>query len=102
MKWLKRTGIVLLLLIILATIIVLYEIFGMCMNHIAAKWQTDRLQINLESEILDIKIVNVYSEAGNTSGTGNYIDCLSIITFSTEMKESEIENNMSEYYEFDG
>lgn len=103
MKWLKRAGIVFLLLpIILVIIFILYEIFGMCMNHIAAKRQTDRLRINLESEIPDIEVVNVYSETGNTSGTGNHADCLSVITFSTEMQENEIKNNMSEYYELDG
>lgn len=103
MKWLKRSGTVILSLpIILITIFILYEIFGMCMNHIAVKRQTDRLQVNLASEIPDIEIVSVYSETGNTSGTGNHVDCLSIITFSTEMKESEIKSNMSVYYEFDG
>lgn len=103
MKWLKRSGTVILSLpIILITIFILYEIFGMCMNHIAVKRQTDRLQVNLASEIPDIEIVSVYSEPGNTSGTGNHVDCLSVITFSTEMKESEIKSSMSEYYEFDG
>lgn len=101
MKWLKRTGLVLLSLpIILIIIVILYEIFGMCVNHIATKRQTDRLKMNLENEIPDIKIVKIYSETGNTSGTGNHVDCLSSIVFSTEMQEFEIENSMSEYYEF--
>ncbi|MBD5135406.1 MAG: hypothetical protein HDT39_05510 [Lachnospiraceae bacterium] len=101
MKWLKRTGLVLLSLpIILIIIIILYEIFGMCVNHIATKRQTDRLKMNLENEISDIKIVKIYSETGNTSGTGNHVDCLTSIIFSTEMQEFEIENSMSEYYEF--
>lgn len=101
MKWLKRTGLVLLSLpIILIIIVILYEIFGMCVNHIATKRQTDRLKMNLENEIQDIKFVKIYSETGNTSGTGNHVDCLSSIVFSTEMQEFEIENSMSEYYEF--
>lgn len=101
MKWLKRTGLVLLSLpIILIIIVILYEIFGMCVNHIATKRQTDRLKMNLENEIPDIKFVKIYSETGNTSGTGNHVDCLSSIVFSTEMQEFEIENSMSEYYEF--
>lgn len=101
MKWLKRTGMVLLSLpIILIIIVILYEIFGMCVNHIATKRQTDRLKMNLENEIQDIKFVKIYSETGNTSGTGNHVDCLSSIVFSTEMQEFEIENSMSEYYEF--
>ncbi len=103
MKWLKRFGILILTLpITLLLIWGLYEIFGMCINHIATKEQTDTLQMNLENEISDIEIVSVYSETGNTSGTGNHVDCLSSITFSTEMQETEIEDCMSKYYEFDG
>lgn len=102
MKWLKRFGIVLLSLpIILIAIFVLYEIFGMCVNHIATEEQTNTLQMHLESEIPDIEIISVYSETGNTSGTGNHVDCLSSITFLTEMQETEIEDCMSKYYVFD-
>ena len=102
MKWLKRLGVALLFLpVMLVVVFVIYEILGMCMNHIATKEQTDTLRGNLENEISDIEIVNVYLETGNTSGTGNHVDCLSSITFSTEMQESEIEACMSKYYVFD-
>lgn len=101
MKLIKRMGVFFLALpVIFIIIFVLYEIFGMCINHIATKHQTDKLQINLENKIPDIKIVDVYSETGNTSGTGNHVDCLSSIKFSTNMQEFEIEGSMSEYYEF--
>ena len=86
MKLLKGFGITLLSLpIILIVIFVLYEIFGMCVNHMTTKKQTTTLQMHLESEIPDIKIISVYSETGNTSGTGNHVDCLSSIIFSTKM-----------------
>jgi len=102
MKILKRTGFVLLSLpIVLIVLFIAYQIFGMCMNHIATKYQTDKLKTNLENEIPDIKVIKVYSETGNTSGTGNHVDCLSSITFSTEMQDFEIENSMSGYYRFD-
>lgn len=102
MKWLKRTGLVLLALpIILIAILVLYEIFGMCVNHIATRRQTDRLLTNLEIEIPDIEVISVYSETGNTSGTGNHVDCLSTVIFSTQMQKFEIEKCMSECYTFD-
>ncbi len=102
MKQLKKLGIVILSLpIILVVILVLYEIFGICINHITTKKQTNTLKINLENEISDIEIINIYSETGNTSGTGNHVDCLSSITFSTKMQETEIKNCMSEYYVFD-
>lgn len=79
----------------------MYEIFGMCINHIATKEQTNTLRMNLENEISDIEIISVYSETGNTSGTGNHVDCLSSIMFSTKMQEMEIEDCLSEYYVFD-
>ncbi len=102
MKQLKKLGIVILSLpIILVVILVLYEIFGICINHITTNKQTNTLKINLENEISDIEIINIYSETGNTSGTGNHVDCLSSITFSTKMQETEIKNCMSEYYVFD-
>ncbi len=93
MKWLKRFGIALLVLpIILIIIFILYEIFGMCINRIATREQTNTLQMNLENEISDIEIISVYSETGNTS----------VIIFSTKMQEAQIENCMSKYYVFDG
>lgn len=79
----------------------LYEIFGMCANHRATGKQTDRLRMNLEREITDIEIISVDSQTGNMSGTGNHVDCLSVVVFSTEMQEAEIEDCLSEYYVFD-
>lgn len=103
MKCLKRFGIAILFLpVVLAGIWAVYEIFGMCINHIATREQTDILQRNLESEISDIEIISIYFETGNTSGTGNHVECLSSIVFSTEMQESEIEDCMSKYYVLDG
>ena len=102
MNWAKRFGIVILSLpIALIAVWVLYEIFGMCINHIATKNQTNTLRTNLESEISDIEIISVYSETGNTSGTGNHVDCMSLIMFPTEMQETEIKDCMSKYYVFD-
>lgn len=73
----------------------------MCINHIATEKQTKTLQMNLENEISDVEIVSIYSETGNTSGTGNHVDCLSSIIFSTEMQKTEIEDRMAKYYVFD-
>ncbi len=101
MKWIKRLGIAILALpFILLIIWGLYEIFGMCVNRLAAEKQTGTLQTNLKNEISDIEIISVYSETGNTSGTGNHVDCLSSVTFSTKMQKSEIEDRLSEYYVF--
>lgn len=87
--------------VLLVVIWVLYQIFGMGVNYMATREQTNTLRTNLESEISDIELIDVYSETGNTSGTGNHVDCLSSIIFSTEMEEAEIEDCMSKYYDFD-
>ncbi|MCI8648886.1 MAG: hypothetical protein HFG20_02100 [Anaerotruncus sp.] len=103
MKWFRKIGLLFVFLpIILLVIFVAYELLGLCANRIATKYQTDRLQSHLENEIWDIQIVSVYSETGNTSGTGNHVDCLSLITFSTDMQELEVANKMSKHYELDG
>ena len=52
-------------------------------------------------EISGIEIIDVNSETGNASGTGNHVECMSMITFSTEMSESEIQAVMPESYDFD-
>lgn len=102
MKWIKRAGIMILLLpVILIMALAAYEIFGMCMNHRATDRQTEKLQADLMDEISDVEIRNVYSETGNISGTGNHVECLSIITFSTEMTEEEIRDRMSKHYTID-
>lgn len=102
MKWIKRIGIgIISLPFILILAVILFEIFGMYVNHNATNRQTKELQANLENNITDIEIIDVYSETGNTSGTGNHVDCLSIINFTTEMTKDEIESALLEYYEFD-
>ncbi len=102
MTYLKRIGIVLIVLpVALMIFLIAFEVFGMCMNHAATSRQTEKLQDNLVREIPDIEIVSVYSETGNLSGTGNHVDCLSVIQFSTDMEEREIERAMSDYYSFD-
>ena len=103
MKWIKRCGIIILCLpVALAAAWGGYEIFGMYANHSATREQTAALQANLQKAIADVEIISVYSETGNTSGTGNHVDCLSSIIFSTEMQKAEIEDCLSHYYAFDG
>ena len=102
-KWIKRLGLTILFLpVILIIAVVAFELFGMSMNHRSTDRQTTDMQTNLKNEVSDIKILDVYSETGNISGTGNHVECLSVITFSTEMKESEVRDRMSKYYTFDG
>lgn len=73
----------------------------MCVNHAATGRQTKELKSNLEKAIDDIRIIDVYSETGNTAGTGNHVDCLSIVNFSTNSPLKEVKEKMSGYYEWD-
>lgn len=101
MKQIKRIAIgVISLPFILIGLYILFEIFGMCVNHAATDRQTKELTDNLTKAIADVEITDVYSETGNTSGTGNHVDCLSIITFSSKQSLTEIQDSMSEYYEW--
>ena len=102
MKWFKRIGMAILFLpFILILGVIVFEIVGMSVNHAATDRQTKKLQANLTEGISDLEIINVNSETGNSSGTGNHVECMSTITFSTEMNESEIQGAMAAYYDFD-
>ncbi len=102
MKLFKGIGITILFLpFILMAGIIMFEIVGMCVNHAVTDRQTKKLQADLTERISDIEIINVDSETGNASGTGNHVECMSIITFSTGMAESEIKTAMPESYDFD-
>lgn len=99
---LKKFGMTLLALpFFLLMLWVLYEAIGMCVNRTATKRQTEALRRNLENAIFDIEIADICSKTGNTSGTGNHVECLSFIAFSTGMQKAEIESRMSKYYASD-
>lgn len=102
MKWFRRIGMTILFLpFILILGVIVFEISGMCVNHAATDRQTKKLQADLTEGISDIEIIHINSETGNSSGTGNHVECMSTIKFATEMTQSEIEGAMSAYYDFD-
>ena len=102
MKWFKRIILIILLLsILLILALILFEIFLMFANHLTTDRQTKKLTSDLEREISDIEIIRVDAITGNTSGTGNHVECMSVIAFSTELTKSEIEDFLSKYYTFD-
>ena len=101
MKWFKRIALAIVLApLILIGIFLLYEMFGMGVNHLATRRQTKQLVAVLEAEVPDIEVTDIYSETGNTSGTGNHVDCLSSVTFSTEMSQSELEKKLFQHYTY--
>ncbi|MBR1864870.1 MAG: hypothetical protein IJ801_00005 [Lachnospiraceae bacterium] len=81
-------------------LLILFEILGMGVNHFATYRQTRELKHNLIQNISDIEILDVYSETGNTGPTGNHVDCLSVISFSSSQPLEAIQNSMEKYYEF--
>lgn len=102
MKQLKRAALAVVSVpLILTGILILYEVFGMCANHLATKRQTKQLVADLKTEVPDIEFIEIHSETGNTSGTGNHVDCLSAVTFSTKMQQSELEDKLFQHYSYD-
>ena len=69
----------------------------MCANHAAAARQTRQLQAELTRRIEGITVVDARSETGNLSGTGNHVECASVVLFSAELTQGEIESAMAEY-----
>ncbi len=102
MKYLKRIALVLISLpLVLTGIFIFYEVFGMCANHLATQRQTRQLVAVLETEVPDIEFIDIHSETGNTSGTGNHVDCLSSVIFSTGMRQSDLEDELFQHYAYD-
>lgn len=102
LKHLKKIALAIIALPLLLTgILFLYEIFGMCVNHLATKSQTKRLTAVLEAEVPDVVLLEIYSETGNTSGTGNHVDCLSEVIFSTGMQQADLEKKLYQHYGYD-
>ncbi len=97
MKVLKKVFIVILAVPLL---LIIYEVFGMIVNHSSTGFQTNRLRRDIVDAIPDTRIISVESQTGNTSGTGNHVDCLSCITFSSDLSLSEVQDKLSNSYEW--
>ena len=96
MKVLKRIGLALVCLpVILIMLIIIYEITGMCVNHISTDRQTEKLRKTLSTAVSDIDVINTYSWTGNT-GNGNHVECVSEITFASDMNEEELISSFSD------
>jgi len=63
--------------------------------------QTRKLKDMIETELTSSEIIDTYSETGNTSGTGNHVDMLSVVVFRTDDSLSDIENKLQDHLEFD-
>lgn len=85
---------------VLVLLFVLFEIFGMIVNHTATGIQTNTLHRDIRNAFPKTEIISVESQTGNTSGTGNHVDCKTEITFTSDLPLSEVQNKLSDRYEW--
>lgn len=80
-------GVILASPLLLIVLYIAVEIVEYVANHATTYMQTKELTAYIEKSIEDVSIVDVYSFTGNTSGTGNHVECESIVTFDSYMSE---------------
>ena len=90
------------LIVILAIplFLIAFELFGMIVNHASTGIQTNRLRRDIVETFPNTEIISVESQTGNTSGTGNHVDCLTRITFTSDLSLSEVQDKLSRNYEW--
>ena len=76
-------------------LLIFFEVFGMIVNHASTGIQTNRLRREIIDTIPNTEIISIESETGNTTGTGNHVDCLTRITFTSDLSLSEVQNKLS-------
>lgn len=81
-------------------IMIALEIFGIIVNHASTGIQTSHLQHNITEAIPNTEIISVESQTGNTTGTGNHVDCLTRITFISDLSLSEVQDKLSSTYKW--
>lgn len=100
MKVIKKIGVgILLLPMILIAAFIIFELFGMCVNHISTGKQTKELKNDLADHISDFTLVDEESFTGN-KGNGNHVDRISTVKFTTDLSEKEIIGLMDDKYDF--
>lgn len=80
--------------------LILLEIFGMAVNHAATGIQTNHLRRDIVDAFPNTEILSVESQTGNTTGTGNHVDCQTCITFSSDLSLSEVQDQLSKDYQW--
>lgn len=69
---------------VLIILFVAFEIMGAIVNSATTAKQTKQLKSNIEDMLQNSVVLDTYSETGNTSGTGNHVDMLSVVVFQTD------------------
>lgn len=102
MKIIKRILITLICIPLLTIFaFIAFEIFGLSVNHYATSQQTNSLKETILSVAPDAEILDAYSETGNTSGTGNHVDMLSVVLIKTNIELSKLKSDLNEHYKLD-
>lgn len=86
--------------ILLLVLFVVIEVVGSIANHAATNKQTNELTAYIEKSIEDASIIDTYSFTGNTSGTGNHVECESMITFNSDMSEDDVNHIFEVRYKY--
>ena len=86
--------------VLLLALFVVIEVVGSIANHAATNKQTNELTAYIEKSIEDASIIDTYSFTGNTSGTGNHVECESMITFNSNMSEDEVNDRFEVQYKY--
>jgi glutamine amidotransferase-like uncharacterized protein len=76
------------------------EIVGCIANHATTDKQTKELTAYIEKSIEDASIIDTYSFTGNTTGTGNHVECESKITFNSDMSEDDVDRIFAAQYKY--
>ena len=93
-------GVILALPLLLIAIFILIEIVGYVANNATTYKQTKELTSYIEKSIEDAGIVDAYSFTGNTTGTGNHVECESVVTFNSDMPEDEVARIFDKKYRY--
>ncbi len=86
--------------VLLLALFVVIEVVGSIANHAATNKQTNELTAYIEKSIEDASIIDTYSFTGNTSGTGNHVECESMITFNSDMSEDDVDHIFEVRYKY--
>ena len=100
-KILTRTvKIIVLIPVILIALFIALEALGAFVNWAATSKQTKQLQSNIMKSLQNVTVLDTYSETGNTSGTGNHVDMLSVVVFQTDDNVEQISEKLQVNYVF--
>lgn len=86
--------------VLLLALFVVIEVVESIANHAATNKQTNELTAYIEKSIEDASIIDTYSFTGNTSGTGNHVECESMITFNSDMSEDDVNHIFEVRYKY--